>query len=81
ATEVWLRLKCGKDSIVLEVEDNGRGFDPGQVQQADKSASASGRGHGLKNMEQRMRSVGGRFEQESRLGQGTVNRFILPLRS
>ncbi len=81
ATEVWLRLKCGKDSIVLEVEDNGRGFDPGQVQQAEKSASASGRGHGLKNMEQRMRSVGGRFEQESRLGQGTVNRFILPLRS
>lgn len=81
ATEVWLRVESRANSITLAVKDNGRGIDPIAVHAAAKSRSASGRGHGLRSMEQRMRSVGGQFEQTSAIGRGTVTRFIVPLQT
>lgn len=79
ATEVWLRFACEQDYIILTVEDNGRGFDPDEVHSTAKARSASGRGHGLRGMEQRMLAVGGRFQQTSTVGGGTLTRFIVPL--
>src|SRR6185295_3223031 len=31
ATEVWLRLQLIQDEVCLEIQDNGRGFDPGKI--------------------------------------------------
>jgi signal transduction histidine kinase/ligand-binding sensor domain-containing protein len=81
ATEVWLRLTCEGNHLVLSVEDNGRGFVPGQ-----RAAPAGGQpsprcGHGLQGMDRRMRAVSGRFEQTSALGKGTLTRFYVPLQS
>jgi signal transduction histidine kinase len=61
ATRVDVRLHCMPEMVVLTIEDNGIGFDPGQVR----------RGLGLGNMQDRMVSVGGRLELDSRSGQGT----------
>lgn len=70
ATEVWLRLAVAGHELCVSIEDNGRGFDPGQ---------AAGSGDGLRNMEARMTSLGGRFELTSRAGEGTLVRLVAPL--
>jgi len=62
AQSVMIRLKNRKTSIVLEVEDDGRGFDP---KTADKG------GMGLRNMQERVSAVGGKLKLESVPGEGT----------
>jgi signal transduction histidine kinase/ligand-binding sensor domain-containing protein len=79
ATEVWIRLTCEGNSLVLTVEDNGRGFDRSAVESATKSDSAARHGNGLQSMEHRMRALGGVFEQTTQVGHGTVTRFSVPL--
>jgi signal transduction histidine kinase/ligand-binding sensor domain-containing protein len=69
-TELWLRLKLGDGQIVLEIEDNGAGFDPAKV--------APG-GNGLSNMQSRLTECGGRAELESAPGKGTRVRFTFPI--
>jgi two-component system sensor histidine kinase UhpB len=68
-TRVSLSLRDGAG--LLEIDDDGQGFDPG-------AARGSG-GHGLRNLEDRVASLGGRLEVESRRGEGTVVRVVLPL--
>jgi signal transduction histidine kinase len=62
ATEVRLSMAIHEKSLVLAIEDNGRGFErpPG-----DPSAD------GLRNMRQRMEEIGGQFNIESALNSGT----------
>jgi signal transduction histidine kinase len=62
ATEVRLRMAIDEKSLVLTVEDNGRGFE-----QAPKHPSADG----LRNMRQRMEDIGGQFAIESAPHTGT----------
>jgi PAS domain S-box-containing protein len=62
ARSVMVRLKKRKTSIVLEVEDDGRGFDP---KTADRG------GMGLRNMQERATAVGGKLKLESVPGKGT----------
>jgi signal transduction histidine kinase/ligand-binding sensor domain-containing protein len=69
ATEVWLRLRLRPNGFVLVVEDNGQGL-PGAaagVQNGERLIS----GHGLNNLEKRLRAVGGRCEVFSAAGEGT----------
>jgi hypothetical protein len=61
ATRVDVRLRCLPELVELDVRDNGVGFDVSQVR----------RGLGLGNMQDRMLSVGGRLQIESRSGYGT----------
>ena len=61
ARDVWVRVQAGNGGLTLEVRDNGRGFDVEQVK----------RGNELWNMERRAERMGGRFELESRVGEGT----------
>jgi signal transduction histidine kinase len=81
ASEVQLRLRINVKMawLMVIIADNGRGF----VSPVDPSAPArpgvSG-GHGLGNMRQRLKAVGGRCELESQPGQGTVIRLVLPLK-
>jgi signal transduction histidine kinase len=53
---------------VLEVEDDGVGFDPG-------AAGARSRRLGLTSMEERARRIGGALEIRSTLGEGTIVRL------
>jgi signal transduction histidine kinase len=54
---------------VLEVDDDGRGFDP----------ETSRRGDGLTNLDARVRAVGGTFSIESAPGKGTTIKVALSL--
>jgi signal transduction histidine kinase len=59
--------------VVLEVEDDGVGFD------LDRTAGPRG-GLGLIGMEERAQIGGGRLELETRPGSGTKVRVSLPVR-
>jgi signal transduction histidine kinase len=70
ATRVRLSLEQVEDRVVLEVADNGRGFDPDQ--------QAVCQGHGLANMEERAHGVQGELTIQSWAGEGTLVRVSIP---
>jgi signal transduction histidine kinase len=71
ADQVWLRLTVQGSALVLVIEDNGKGIGERAVGVAS--------GHGLANMRNRLKYVGGTFEQKSEVGLGTSVRLVLPL--
>ncbi|MEC4719512.1 cache domain-containing protein [Noviherbaspirillum sp. CPCC 100848] len=71
ASSVRIRLTGGKQEISLRIADNGIGFDVAGVSQHPK------RGIGLRNMHERVNTVGGRLELSSS-GEGTTVIAILP---
>lgn len=74
ATSAALTLTYLDDQVVLDVADDGRGFDP------DRSPSPEGvRGHGLPAMRVRARQLGGTLTIESTPGEGTVLSAAIPL--
>jgi two-component system, NarL family, sensor histidine kinase DevS len=62
-------LRQEEAGVVLEVDDDGRGFDPDRV--------TSG-GHGIGNLRERAAALGGRAEITSIPGQGTTVRVTVP---
>jgi signal transduction histidine kinase len=71
ATKVWLSVRQIDEDVSLQVIDNGRGFDTGKE---------PGRlGHGLSNMSERTRQIGGSFEIVSNPGDGTTVTVRMPL--
>jgi len=73
ATHVWLRLARGEGGLIMEVQDNGRGFDPAAV-----TAEGAGRGLGLAGMRERASLIGGQLEIDSQPGRGTTIRVRIP---
>ncbi len=69
ATEVELQMKETNGQLEICIADNGQGFDRNNVQ----------RGHGLTNLQERMKALNGRCEIETGPGKGTTVKFILPL--
>jgi two-component system sensor histidine kinase NreB len=74
AKTVQLRLTAQEDSILLRIQDDGRGFDLDSA--ADK---AQRRGIGLTNMRERAAALGGVCEVKSILRQGTSLMVRIPL--
>jgi signal transduction histidine kinase len=72
ARHVVLRLEAANGRLVLEVRDDGTGFDP-------DAPALRARRLGLTSMEQRARRLAGRLEVSSRLGAGTTVRLEAPL--
>lgn len=72
ATSATLELARDEDAIWLNVTDDGQGFD---IQLKDQTV-----GHGLANMRARAEELGGTFEVESEVGQGTAIKLKLPIR-
>jgi signal transduction histidine kinase len=68
ATTCRISLRRGEGGVVLEIDDDGRGFD---------SATTTW-GMGLVNLRERVESLGGAFDVESTLGEGTTVRATLP---
>lgn len=60
------------DQVVLDIADDGRGFEPADVQRGV-------RGHGLPAMRARARQLGGTLTVESAPGEGTVLSAAIPL--
>jgi signal transduction histidine kinase len=67
ATQVTVSLSRRQRAVVLEVSDDGRGFEP----------SAPGAGLGLASMRERARSVGARLTITSAMGTGTKVRLSI----
>jgi signal transduction histidine kinase len=73
ATSVWIRLRLEHASVVLEIEDNGRGV-------ADLDLNAPRVRNGLKNMRKRMEDVGGTFSIAAGAEGGALVCLIFPLK-
>ena len=57
------------DQAILEIDDDGQGFDP----------AAPHTGLGLRNLNERGAAIGGRVIVESKAGEGTTVRFTIPI--
>ncbi len=75
AQHVWASLQKSPAGITLTVEDDGCGFDPGDV---TRRVSNEGT-FGLFSIRQQMGHVGGRFEIESTSGRGTRALVSVPV--
>ena len=71
---IQIGLAFARNHLVLEISDNGVGFDPYQVQ------AQPGHHYGLLGMRERIHSVGGRFSLSSIIGQGTRIWIEMPRR-
>ncbi|MGC4990588.1 sensor histidine kinase [Nocardia salmonicida] len=74
ATTATITLTSLDDQIVLDVADDGRGFDPDA-----RADPARHRGHGLPAIRARVRQLGGTCTVESAPGDGTVLSAAVPL--
>jgi signal transduction histidine kinase len=72
ASEVHVGLAIDRDTLVLDVADNGRGLPDDQI---------GGTGNGLRNLRERMDAIGGALGIESTTGAGTRLVFRAPLSS
>jgi signal transduction histidine kinase len=64
AQKVIVRLLAGGDYFRLEVQDDGRGFDPAAAEQSG--------GLGLRSIEERVQRINGELTIDSRPGEGTT---------
>ena len=69
ASAVAVRLRDEGERLLVEVADDGCGFD----------VHAATRGAGLTNMEDRLDALGGTLEITSKLGAGTTLRATVPV--
>jgi signal transduction histidine kinase len=72
ATRIVLRLSGDDGRLVLEVRDDGCGFDP-------QATAVRSRRLGLSSMEERARRLGGSLAIDSTVGAGTTVRLEAPL--
>ncbi|HEV2922193.1 MAG TPA: MASE1 domain-containing protein [Actinomycetota bacterium] len=71
ASSATVRIAAENDLVLIEVSDDGRGFDPAAV----------GREHfGLRSMRGRVADLGGSLEVTSALGRGTILHVEVPAR-
>ena len=62
ASQVWLSLRCAEGRAILEVRDNGAGFEPGQ---------ANPNNLGLRIMRERAQAIAATLTVDSEEGEGT----------
>ena len=70
ATKVWLQIRVENEVLIMEVADNGCGFNPNQPMAG---------GNGLSNMQLRLRNLGGSCSIQSEPEKGTTIRLEAPL--
>ena len=73
ATHVTVTTALRDDGWTLEVGDDGRGFDPGDM------AARGRRNFGLQFMRERADLIGARFDVRSHPDGGTVVRLVIPI--
>ncbi|SMQ73933.1 Signal transduction histidine kinase [Plantibacter sp. VKM Ac-1784] len=73
ASAIHVTLSCLADQVVVDIADDGVGFDASAVPEPSSTG-----GYGLRAMRQRIEQLGGRFTVESAPGDGTVIVAQLP---
>lgn len=76
AKNAFIRLECNAHECVLDIKDDGKGFDVSKITKVDKG----GRGAGLFTMKERARLVGGSCSIKSQPGKGTRIVVKVPLK-
>jgi signal transduction histidine kinase len=71
ATRAEVGLRMARETLVLNVSDDGQGFNPGALSEAQKL--------GLAGMRERAVLVGGRLDVASEPGEGTSVQFLVQL--
>lgn len=74
ATRVTITLSNLDDEVILDIRDNGRGFDLAAPRLAE-----DGHGVGLATMRERIAEAGGSLAVESAPGEGTALALMLPI--
>ncbi|HXV98589.1 MAG TPA: PAS domain S-box protein, partial [Anaerolineae bacterium] len=74
AGQVWIRYTLDSEHVVLEVKDNGRGFEAPQrwVELARQGQL------GLVETQERVEAMGGQMKVDSNPGEGTLIRVVVP---
>ena len=67
ATQVTISLQKEYKCVILEIEDNGQGFDPGFVI----------KGNGIENMQQRAKQINAAFSLTTAPGKGTCIKVVV----
>jgi len=75
ASHVWLSLRRQRDALLVEIGDDGQGFD---LAQANERPDTYG-GMGLSNVQERVRGLGGTVAVWSLPGKGTTLHLCVPL--
>jgi signal transduction histidine kinase len=76
ASHIWVRMKdYDKDLVMLEIQDDGVGFDKDGVESSYEQRGSLG----LRNMSERTEMVNGIFRIDSTIGKGTTVRVLIPL--
>ncbi|MDL2719013.1 MAG: HAMP domain-containing protein, partial [Acidobacteriota bacterium] len=75
AEDVLVQIAAGEKTLLVEIEDDGRGFDPKSVVEP----SETGRGLGLLGMRERVEILGGKMRLDSAPGEGTHMAFEIPI--
>jgi signal transduction histidine kinase len=76
ANHIWVRMKdYDKDLVMLEVQDDGVGFDKSSAESSSEQRGSLG----LRNMNERTEMVNGIFRLDSLIGKGTTIRVLIPL--
>jgi two-component system nitrate/nitrite sensor histidine kinase NarX len=72
ARQVWIACQLVQDDLLLEVRDDGDGFEPESLSPASR--------YGLRGMRERAELLGATFDVISRLKEGTIVRIRLPMK-
>lgn len=72
ASELRIVLEIEPLAFTLTFIDNGRGFDPSGQRPGIGDGPFRSPGHGVRNMWERIESIGGRFTLDSQPGRGTI---------
>lgn len=77
AGRVTVTLSYVGDLVLLDVQDDGVGFDPAVA--TDGDGEPDGGGYGLRTMQERCEQLGGTLSIESERGQGTTIALSIPI--
>lgn len=76
AEHIWVRLReMGEDLALLEIEDDGIGFDAKRVEHNYEQRSSLG----MINLRERSELVNGHLQIDSAVGRGTTIRVVIPM--
>jgi signal transduction histidine kinase len=77
AKNIWITLKYLPDKIILNIEDDGKGFEVSDV----LGKGLPQKGIGTHNMYYRANLIGGQFSIQSNFNTGTIAQLIAPTQS